>query len=58
MYSLHIKYLSRFWNLYGSIADPNVWERIQIRILAFLNDPTSTIMVCEKALSTLEISVA
>jgi hypothetical protein len=34
--------------------DPDVWGRI--RILALLNDPISTILVCVKATNTSEIS--
>jgi hypothetical protein len=36
-----------FW----SDPDPDVWDRI--RILALINDPISTFLVCVKAINTL-----
>jgi hypothetical protein len=43
-----------FW----SDPDPDVWDRFRIRILALINDPTSTLFVCVKSKNTLGISVA
>jgi hypothetical protein len=35
--------------------DPDIWDRI--RILALINDPISTFVVCVEAINTLDISV-
>jgi hypothetical protein len=37
-------------------SDPDVWDRI--RILALIDDPISTFLVCVKAVTNLGISVA
>jgi hypothetical protein len=37
-------------------SDPDVWDRI--RILALIDDPISTFLVCVKAVNNLGISVA
>jgi hypothetical protein len=43
-----------FW----SDPDPDIWDRIRIRILALINDPISTFLVCVKAINTLGLPVA
>jgi hypothetical protein len=42
---------------FGSDPDPDVWDRIRIRILALINEPISTFWVCVKAKDTSGISV-
>jgi hypothetical protein len=48
--------------MYSSVADPDpdVWDRIRnrIRILALINDPISTFLVCVEAINTLGLPVA
>jgi hypothetical protein len=39
-------------------SDPDVWDRIRIRILALINSPVSTFLVCVKAINTLGLHVA
>jgi hypothetical protein len=38
--------------LFRSDPDPDVWDRIRIRILALINDSVSTFLVCVKAINT------
>jgi hypothetical protein len=45
-----------FWS--DPDSDPDVWDRFRIRILALINDPISTFLVCVKAINTLELPVA
>jgi hypothetical protein len=42
------------------LSDPDVWDRIRfrIRILALINGPISTFLVCVKAINTLGLPVA
>jgi hypothetical protein len=42
-----------FW----SDSDPDVWDRIRIRILALISDPISTFLVYVKAMNTSNISL-
>jgi selenophosphate synthase len=41
----------------NSVADPYLFGHIQIRILALINYPISTFLVCVKAINTSAISV-
>jgi hypothetical protein len=42
------KKLGRLYRYYrGSVADPDVWDRIRILILALINDPISPFYVCK-----------
>jgi hypothetical protein len=43
-----------FW----SDQDLDVWDLIRIRILALINGPISTFLVCVKAINTLRLPVA
>jgi hypothetical protein len=47
-----------FWSDPDPDSDPDVWDRFRIRILALINDPISTFLVCVKAINTLGLPVA
>jgi hypothetical protein len=55
----YIMALHRKRCILSSVADPDpdVWDRIRIRILALVNDTISTSLVCVKAINTSSTSV-